>query len=100
MKNEALERLGLIKKFQSIGCPIAEIKEVHVRRRIERAKRAIEIQRRKLEGNRQALRKHYLEDIAGCDMLLGFQDCLNELLASHIRAKLNRFPIRMWIGPE
>ncbi len=26
--DEAMERLGLIKKFQSIGCPIAEIKEV------------------------------------------------------------------------
>ena len=49
---------------------VAEVEEVHVRRRIEAAQRAVQIDRRGLEGDRHALREHHLHAVAGQDVVL------------------------------
>ncbi len=48
----------------------ADIEKIHVRRRIQCTQRAIHIHRARAERHAQALRWHYLEDIAGTHVFL------------------------------
>ena len=47
----------------------AEVEEIHVRRRIQRAQRAIHVDRPCAERHRQSLRRHHLKDVAGANIL-------------------------------
>ncbi len=59
---------------------ILEVEEVHVRRRIEAAQRAIQRKRRRVEAARGALRDLHLHAVAGIDVLLGAAHRLEESL--------------------
>ena len=60
---------------------VADIEEIHVRRGIQRAQRAIHIHRARLERHAQALAEHHLEDVAGTDVFLAALDRIDEALA-------------------
>ncbi|KAG1533632.1 hypothetical protein G6F50_015806 [Rhizopus delemar] len=60
---------------------VADIQEVHVRRRIQCTQRAVHIHRARLERHAQALAEHYLEDVAGADVFLAALDRIDEAFA-------------------
>ena len=49
---------------------IIQIQKIHVGRRVHRAQGAVQGYRISIEGNRQVLRQHHLEDIAALDVFL------------------------------
>ena len=51
-----------------------QFEQEHVRRRIDRAGGAIDVQRRRLDRSREALRADDLDDVAGSDVLLCLQN--------------------------
>ncbi len=59
----------------------ADVEEVHVRRRIERAQRAVHVHRARTERHAHALAEHHLERIAGADVVLHLLDRGDEALA-------------------
>ena len=67
---------------------VLQVHEIHVRRGIERAQRAVEIERRGGVGNRQALRQHHLHDVAGTDVRERFLDRLFKRLLRERRHKI------------
>ncbi len=49
---------------------VTEVEEIHVRRRVEATQRAIQIDRRSLEVDGHALRRHHLHAVTGQDVFL------------------------------
>ncbi len=64
----------------------ADAREVHVRRRVHVAQRAIDGERVGLEVDLEALRQHHLVDVAPGDVLLRHADVAFEVLAARERA--------------
>ena len=55
-----------------VTCAVAEVELEHVRRRVDHAQRAVDVERIGAGARRlEALREHDLEDVAGEDVLLG-----------------------------
>ena len=66
---------------------LAELQVEHVRRWVDRAERAIDVEGRGPERRLEALREHDLDDVAGSDVLLGALDHGAELRAREIGAR-------------
>ena len=71
-----------------------QLEQEHVRRRIDGSSGAIDIDRRRVDRGGEALRPHYLNDVARRDVLLGLADVLQKLLLRHIRFEWNRRDLR------
>ena len=61
---------------------VAHAQEIHVRRRIHRAQRAVDIERRDFGNEIKALRQHDLKDVAGCNVFFGALDRFHKALAA------------------
>ena len=66
---------------------IAEVEEVHVRRRVDAAQRAVQIDGRGLERNRHALGNHHLHAVASEDVILDGADRAFVVLAAEAGAE-------------
>ena len=60
---------------------VAEVEEVHIRRRVDATQRAVQINRRRLERDRHALRDHHLHAVSSENVLLDRLDCIFVVIA-------------------
>ena len=78
---------------------VAEIEKEHVGRRVQPAQRAINIERLGIGLTGQALGKHYLENIAGRDVLLPSADHLHVIFTYFVGAQFRRNRFALTCGP-
>ncbi len=74
---------------------VAEVVIEHVRRRIERAQRAVERQRRRSEGPGEPLREHDLHRVAGDDVVLDLAHRRLERVGAEFAARLRHRGARL-----
>ena len=67
-----------------------KIEEEQEGRGVQPPKAAIEIDRRQVERDRETLREHHLENIAGPDVILGRIDHGQEIPLFHVRARVGK----------
>ena len=84
------QRLGA----RSGDLEVAEVEEVHVRARVDRAQTAVDRERVDLDRRRPALRGHDLEGVAGVDVLDDPRDDRLEALPRHVRLEIGVRPRR------